>query len=105
MSSNRDKKKFNSLLVESIIEGLDFGEVILRFLELNSNLDRNRIADEPEFFAEELEKTFGLWTARIFKENILQLLCRKINIAYSDVRDMNFPEAVREAYRQYSEAF
>jgi len=103
LNSDVDRKKFNDILVDSIIEGLDFGEVILRFIELKSNLDRNKIVDEPEFFAEELEEIFGLWIANIFKENILRFLCGKLNINYSDIKDLNFQEAVRKAFEKYSE--
>ena len=77
MDSNKDKGRFNNILIEAIIEGLDFGEVILRFLELKSGIDRNRIIDKPNIFAEELRKTFGPWTARIFEKNILGVYALK----------------------------
>ena len=103
MNLEEDKKKFNTMLVESIHEGLDFGEVVLRFLELNFNLDRNRIVDEPEVFAKNLEKTFGPWMANIFEKNILQILCRKIGIEYLDIEGLTFSKAVKEAFKKYSE--
>ena len=103
MDSDENKRRFNNVLVESILEGLDFGEIVLRFLELNSNLDRSQIADRPEFFAEELEKTFGPWMADMFKKNILQLLCRKIGINYPDIEDLTFSEAIKKAFKKYSE--
>jgi len=49
------KKIFNNLLIESFLESVDFGEVILRFLELRSTIKRDEIAEKPEQFAMELE--------------------------------------------------
>ena len=103
MNLEGDKRRFNMALVESIHEGLDFGEVVLRFLELNFNLNRNRIVDEPEVFAENLEKIFGPWMANIFEKNILQILCRKIGIEYLDIEGLTFSKAIKEAYKKYSE--
>ena len=102
MKSDEDKRKFNTILVKSILEGLDFGEIILRFLELNFNLDRNKITDNPELFMISLEKTLGPWMANIYKKNILQILCKKINIDYLEVEDSAFPEAVKKAFKKYS---
>ena len=101
MNSDEDKRKFNAILVESILEGIDFGEVVLRFLELNFNLDRNEIADKPELFARCLEKTLGPWMADIFEKNILQILCKKISIDYPSIEDSTFSEAVKNAYKKY----
>jgi len=103
LNPNGNKRGFNIILVESILEGLDFGEVVLRFLELNFNLDRNKIADNPELFARNLEKTFGPWMADIFEKNILQILCRKIGVDYLDIEGLTFPEAIKKAFKKYSE--
>jgi len=105
LGSDKDKKRFNDILLEAIFEGLDFGEVVLRFMELNSDLDRSRIAEEPELFAEELKKTFGPWMAHIFEKNILQLLCMKTRIDYRDIEGLTFSEAVKKAFKKYSETF
>lgn len=102
MNSDEDKKRFNIMLVESILEGLDFGEIVLRFLELNFNLDRKQITDNPELFARNLEKTLGPWMAKIFEENILQILYRKIGIDYMEVKELTFSEAVKKAFKKYS---
>jgi len=102
LNSDEDKERFNIILVESILEGLDFGEVVLRFLELNFNLDRKKIADNPELFAKSLEKTLGSWMAKIFEENILQILCRKINIDYLEVEGLTFSEAIKKTFEKYS---
>ena len=103
MNSDEDKRRFNIVLVESILEGLDFGEVVLRFLELNFNLDRNKIAEQPELFARNLEETLGPWMAAIFERNILEILCGKISIDYVDIEELSFSEAIKKIFKKYSE--
>jgi len=71
---------------------------------LNSEVDRNTIAEKPELFVEELEKTFGLRAARVFETRILRLLCEKIDVDYSDIEGLTFIEAVKKALEEYSEA-
>jgi len=75
--------------------------VVLRFLELNFNLDREKIVETPDLFACALEKTLGLGMAEIFERNILRILCGKIGIEYSDVEDLSFAEEVKRAYEKY----
>lgn len=96
LNTDEDKKRFNTMLVESILESLDFGEIVLRFLELNFNLDRNRIAEQPELFAKYLEETLGSWMAVIFERNILKNLCRKLDVSYVEVEKLSFPEAAKK---------
>jgi len=101
--SSNSKRKINTLFIESVKEGIDFGETVLRFLELNSNLDRDAIADNPELLIRELEKTVGSWMARIYERNILQNLCKKLCIDYSEIKHLEFPKAVREAFKKYNQ--
>jgi hypothetical protein len=100
----RITRRFNRMLVESIIEGLDFGEVVLRFLELNYSLDRNQIAEQPEHFARDLEETLGPWMATIFERNIIRILCRKINVEYMRIEELSFSEAVKELLKKFLNA-
>jgi len=62
------ERKFNRILIQAILEGLDFGEIVLCFIELNSQVKRSQIGEKPELFAEKLEEIFGSWTADIFEE-------------------------------------
>jgi len=101
LNSDEDKRRFNTILVEAILEGIDFGEVVLRFLELNFNLERDKIAETPELFAYALEKTLGPWMAEIFERNILRILCERISIEYPDIEDLTFAEEVKRAYEKY----
>jgi len=103
LSSNENKRNFNILIVESILKGIDFGEVVLRFLELNFNLDRNRIVDNPENFAKSLEKIFGSGMADIYLRNILRILYRKVGIKYLEDEELTFSEAINRAFKKYSE--
>jgi len=98
---NEAKKKFNELLVESILEGLDFGEVVLRFLELKSQVKRDSIAEKPELFVEKLEDLLGVWMAGIFEERILRILCGKLGIEYSVIDALTFSKAVKKALKEY----
>lgn len=102
MSSDENKKRFNTILIESIHEAIYFGEVVLYFLELDSDLNRNEIVDKPELFEMELKKTVGPWMARIMEKNILQVLCNKIGIKYSEIDGLTFSEAIKEAFKKYN---
>ncbi len=102
MSSDENKKRYNTILIESIHEAIYFGEVVLYFLELDSDLNRNEIVDKPELFEMELKKTVGPWMARIMEKNILQVLCNKIGIKYSEIDGLTFSEAIKEAFKRYN---
>jgi len=81
------ERKFNRILIQAILEGLDFGEIVLCF--------------KPELFAEKLEEIFGSWTADIFEERILRTLCMKIGIEYSRIEDLTFSKSVKKAFREF----
>ena len=96
-----DIKGFNEILVESIIEGLDFGEVVLRFIELNSSVRREEITQNPQLFAQELENLYGTRMGDIFEERILRILCKKIGIEYSKIENYTFQKSVNKAFQEY----
>ena len=85
-----ERKKFNSLLLESILECIEFGEVVLRFLELNSAVKRDEIAEKPEKFAMELEYLLGDG-AKIIEEKIIQSVYAKIGMEYTKTEGYAFP--------------
>jgi len=93
---------FNSLLVESFLESVDFGEVVLRFLELNTAVKLEEIAEKPEVFVEEIEDLYGD-SAPLIEERIIRKLCSKLGMEFGVVADRKFPEQVREALRRYLE--
>jgi len=97
-SSNEAKRRFNDLLVGAFLECVEFGEVIIRFIELNTPLNRDEIADKPELFAKELERLLGDG-ARIIEEKIISNLYEKIGRKYVAVKGYSFPDYVRDAQR------
>ena len=52
-------RRLNRLLLKAIRESLDFGEVIIRFIELNSSIRKDEFVYNPEAFAREMKKIFG----------------------------------------------
>ena len=100
LSSDEAKIRFNDLLVESFLECVEFGEVMLRFLELNAPLNRNEIADKPELFAKELESLLGEG-AKMIEEKIIRTLYEKIGKKYIMRKGSSFSDYVRAAQRIY----
>jgi len=98
--SNEAKRRFNDLLVESFIESADFGEVIIRFLELNTPLKRSEIADKPELFAEELESLLGDG-AKVIEERMIRNLYAKIGSKFTEIDGYTFPDYVKDAKEKY----
>ena len=98
--SNEAKRRFNDLLVESFIESADFGEVIIRFLELNTPLKRSEIADKPELFAEELESLLGDG-AKVIEERMIHNLYAKIGSKFTEIDGYTFPDYVKDAKEKY----
>jgi hypothetical protein len=93
------KKIFNNLLIESFLESVDFGEVILRFLELRSAIKRDEIAEKPEQFAMELENLFGD-SAKIILEKTTRTLYAKIGIEYINREGYKFSDYIKDAYQK-----
>jgi hypothetical protein len=60
---------------------MDFGEVVLRFLELKSAIKRDEVAEKPEKFAKELEDLLGD-SAKIIEEKMTQRLYAKTGMDY-----------------------
>lgn len=98
--SDEAKRRFNDLLIESFIESADFGEVIIRFLELNTPLKRSKIADKPELFAEELESLLGDG-AKVIEERMIRNLYAKIGSKFTEIDGYTFPDYVKDAKEKY----
>lgn len=93
------KKRFNDLVVESFLESMDFGEVVLRFLELKSAIKRDEIAEKPENFAKELEDLLGD-SAKIIEEKMTQRLYAKTGMDYVKKEGYTFSDYIKDAYRK-----
>jgi len=81
---------------------MEFGETVLRFLELTGPVKRDEIADKPEVFSAELESLLGDG-ARIILERVVENLYSPLNIEYEETAKKRFPESVRDALRKYLE--
>lgn len=99
-ASDEAKKRFNNLLVECLLECIEFGEVVLRFLELKSAFKRDELAEKPEQFAKELEDLLGDG-AKIIEEKVTQTLYAKIGMKYVKTKDYAFPEYIKEAREEF----
>jgi len=97
------RERFSKLLVESIVESITFGEVVLHFIELNSLVKREEIAEKPELLAREFEDLFGD-SAKIIEERIIRKLYLKIGIKYDDKEGYTFPEYIKKAYKEFFKA-
>jgi hypothetical protein len=101
VSSNKGgRRKFNTLLVNSFLECVEFGGIILRFLELNSSFRRDELAEKPELFARELEGLLGDG-AKIIEERMIRNLYSKIGMEYKKEEGRAFSEYIRNAYQEY----
>ncbi|HDN01998.1 MAG TPA: hypothetical protein ENF42_03390 [Candidatus Bathyarchaeota archaeon] len=94
-------KKFNRILVESIIEACDFGELLLRMLQYGSFFRWDKIAEQPEIFAEALESLLGTYTADIIEERTMRVLSKKLGLDYEDIWDYTFPRSVKKAFEHF----
>jgi len=95
-------RKFRSLVVETMIEDLKFGEMLLRFLELRSTIRREEIAIKPERFSEELKKLLGDGSKPI-EETLLTNLYRRLNIEYRNESNQNFQRRIKEALGKFTQ--
>ncbi len=95
-ASNEAKRRFNDLVVESFLESMNFGEVVLRFLELKLAVKRGEIAEKPEQFAKELEDLLGDG-AKIIEEKVTRTLYAKIGMEYAKKEGYTFSDYIKDA--------
>ncbi|RJS84837.1 hypothetical protein CW706_02950 [Candidatus Bathyarchaeota archaeon] len=96
------RRRFNRILIESICSSMEFGEAVLRFLELTGPIKRDEIANKPEVFASELESLLGDG-ARIILERIVKNIYLNLNLEYEETAKKSFPESIRDALKKYLE--
>jgi hypothetical protein len=95
------RKRFNELLVDSARASMDFGDVVLKFLELGTPFRKEEIAEKPEVFADQLEELFGVESARIIEDRIVENLYSTLNMEYETVKGGKFQELVGDALEIY----
>lgn len=98
-SSNR-KKEYREILIESIEDILDFSQVILNFLELNTEFKKERILENPSIFSLELEDIFGSSSSGI-EELIIKRLYKKIQVEYIKNKEKTFSDYISEGLEEY----
>jgi len=94
------RDEFNEKLVESIEEVLNFSQVVLNFLELNTAFNRGGIVKNPGLFSNGLEDLFGD-SAYGIEELIVERFYSKIKLKYVRSRENTFSEYVNEALNSY----
>jgi hypothetical protein len=94
------RDEFNDKLVESIEEVLNFSQVVLNFLELNTAFKRGEIVNDPGVFSSELEDLFGDSTKGI-EELIVERFYSKIKLKFVRSREKTFSDYVNEALNSY----
>lgn len=100
LGSDNRKAEFNDKLVESIEEVLNFSQVVLNFLELNTPFKRGEIAENPKVFSSELEDLFGA-SAYGIEELIIERFYSKIKLKFVKKRKKTFSEYITEALKSY----
>ena len=88
--------RLNRLLVKVIRESLNFGELILHFIELNSSIRKDEILYNPEAFAKEMEKIFGD-SSSIMLETIVKKLYARLGMKIKEGKRRSFREYIMEA--------
>ncbi len=92
--------EFNEKLVESIEEVLNFSQVVLNFLELNTAFKRGEIVENPGVFSSGLEDLFGD-SAKGIEKLIVERFYSKIKLKYVRNREKAFSDYVNEAINSY----
>jgi hypothetical protein len=93
---------FQDKLIESIEEVLNFSDVVLNFLELNTPFKKYEIIKNPDIFESELEDLFGSSSNGII-ELIVKKFYMKIKLKYRKDRTKKFSDYIREAFKYHQE--
>ena len=93
--------EFNKILISTISEVLDFSDVILNFLELNSTFKRGDIVKNADILSHELRELFGD-SGAIIEDIIVKKVYEKLNIPSEGDRG-TFHEKINRAYESFSE--
>ncbi len=100
MSPNKTDD-FNKILLATISEVLDFSDVVLNFLELNSSFKRGEIMKNANALSRGLRELFGD-SGVIIEDIILKRVYQKLKIP-SEGKKGTFAEKLSHAYKCFSE--
>jgi 5'-deoxynucleotidase YfbR-like HD superfamily hydrolase len=90
------EEEFNEIIVSTISEVLDFSEVILNFLELNTSFKRNMIMKDVDALSNGLRELLGD-SGGIIEDIIAKRVYEKLNIPYR-VKSGTLKEKLEHAY-------
>ena len=93
--------EFNKILISKISEVLDFSDVILNFLELNSSFKRGEIMKNADALSNGIRELFGDSRA-IIEDIIVKRIYEKRNIP-SERNSGTFDEKLHRAYESFNE--
>ena len=99
MSPNK-ADDFNKILLATISEVLDFSDVVLNFLELNSSFKRGEIMKNANALSCGLRELFGD-SGAIIEDIILKRVYQKLEIP-SEGKKGTFAEKLSYAYKCFS---
>jgi len=94
-------EKLESLLPKMINETLkqvfkeDGAKAIWVFIENNSHLKREEIAEKPEVFSDGLDRLLGSG-ARVIEKFILKNLYRELGLEFREKKGREFPDYIKE---------
>ena len=92
---------FNKILIATISEVLDFSDVVLNFLELNSSFKRGEIMKNADALSRGLRELFGD-SGIIIEDIILKKVYQKLSIP-NEGQKGTFAEKLNHAYKYFSE--
>jgi 5'-deoxynucleotidase YfbR-like HD superfamily hydrolase len=90
------EKEFNEVILSTIKEVLDFSEVILNFLELNTSFTRGEILKNTDALSHGLRELLGD-SGGIIEDIIAKRVYEKLNIPYTP-KSGTFKEKMNHAY-------
>lgn len=99
MSPDKEAE-FNNMLVSTISEALDFSDVVLNFLELNSSFKRGDMVSSADSFSKGLRDLFGD-SGVVLEDIIAKRLYDRLSISGGPGAG-SFEEKIRYAYESFN---
>lgn len=92
-------RRLNTSFVNSFLEVVMFGEIVLHFLELTSHFNRDEIIQKPEEFESLLESLLGD-SEKIIADKIIKNLYEKLGMEYSKVKGYKLADYLTKALNE-----
>ena len=95
-SGEPNVQRFNSFLVDAILESVDFGLFVLRFFEHSASIKRGEIARNPQLLSSALCDLFGD-SASWIENKIIHALYAKLGMEFVEREGCTFSDYVKNA--------